>query len=276
MSDWQPLLGRITIFPAALFVPSAELPSALELFQKMWDAAPLNFQGPTNPLSPSSAQGKRAGLGVSCSVHPLRIDFTLSPVGRETSSELPRLAVIEDSKEFYDELARVARTLGRGLVTNSIVRVATFVQVISPAANSTEANVALMSIVPTQYRIALGNEEEFILQVNRPRTSEQVEKLKMNFITKWSVENFQIISVSVSGDAGTPLVAPQSSVPQVAQFIAASVAFDNNNVPVSPDKPLSSSQQASLLLEGLAGTATSLREGNLNIGKGFESGKFAH
>src|SRR5258706_9182327 len=97
--------------------------------------------------------------------------------------------------------------VGNGLVTNSIVRVATYVQVISTEGNATEANKALVSIIPEQYRIVLGSEEEFILQVNRPCMSEQVEGLKLNLITKWSVESFQVISISVS-DTRTPTAAP--------------------------------------------------------------------
>lgn len=272
MNEWKALVGRITIFPAS---SSVALPSALDLYRKMWEGDPLNFQGPTNPLSPSLAQGKRAGLGISCSVHPLRIDFTLSPVGRESPSEPPRLSVIEDSKEFHDELARIARMVGGDWVTHPILRVATFLQFVSIEGNSTEANKALMSIVPEQYRITLGNEEEFILQINRPRMSEQVEKLKMNLITKWSVERFQLVSLLFSMGAAPIVVSQSSGAPQVNEFIAASVSFDNNNVPVPADRPLSSSQQSLLLLEGLAHTAISMREGRLNI-KGFENGKLAH
>lgn len=273
MNEWKALVGRITIFPASQ--SSVALPSALDLYKKVWEGDPLNFQGPTNPLSPSLAQGKRAGLGISCSVHPLRIDFTLSPVGRESPSEAPRLSVIEDSKEFHDELARIARIVGRDLVTHPILRVATFLQFVSIEASPIEANKALMSIVPEQYRLKLGDEEEFILQLSRPRMSQKVENLKMNLITKWSVERFQIVSLLVP--MGTaPLVAPQSGIaPQVNEFIAASVAFDNNNVPVPANKPLSDGLQSSLLLEGLAHTAISLRESRLNI-KGFENGKLAH
>lgn len=268
MNEWKALVGRITIFPAS---SSVALPSVLDLYRKMWEGDPINFQGPTNPLSPSSAQGKRGQLGISCSVNPARIDFTLSSVGRESPSEPPRLSVIEDSKEFHDELARIARMVGRDLVTHPILRVATFLQFVLIEANSTEANKALMSIVPEQYRITLGNEEEFILQLSRPRMSEKVEKLKLNLITKWSVERFQVVSLLISMGA-----APQSGVaPQVTEFIAASVGFDNNNVPVSADKPLSNSQQSSLLLEGLAYTAMSMREGRLNM-KGFENEKPAH
>src|SRR5207248_1561787 len=108
--------------------------------------------------------------------------------------------------------------------TNPIIRAATYVQIISLETNSTEANKVLMSIVPEQYRIALSSEEEFILQVNRPRMSEQVDKLRLNLITKWSVETFQVISLAVAADVSAPTVAPQASVmPQVANFVAASV-----------------------------------------------------
>ena len=273
MSEWTALLARITIFPAPL---SVTLPSALDLYKKVWEGDPTSFQGPTNPLSPSLAQGKHAGLAISCSVHQSRIDFNLSPVGPESASETPKLFVIEDSKELHDEFASIARTIGKGLLATSVLRVATFLQFVSIEANSMEANKALMSIVPEQYRIKLGDEEEFVLQISRPRTSEHVEKLKMNLITKWSVQRFQVVSLLVPMGAVPIVAAPQSGIaPQVTEFITASVGFDINNAPVAADRPLSSGQQSSLLLEGLAHTARSMREDGLKI-KGFENGKLTH
>lgn len=272
MNEWNALIGRITIFPA----PSpVALPSALDLYKKVWGGDPINFQGPTNPLSPSLAQGKITGLSVGCALHPSRIDFNLSPIGPESPSESPRLHVVEDSKGLHDEFVRITQIISEGVLANPIVRVATFFQFVSTQMNPTEANKTLMSIVPEQYRITLGDEEEFVLQVNLPRMSEQVKDLKMNYITKWSVDRFQIVSLMVPM-AGTPVFAPQAGVaPQVNEFITASVSFDNNNVAVPAGNPLPSRQQSSLLLEGLAHIATSIRESKLNI-KGFENGKLSH
>ena len=272
MSEWKAIAGRITIFPA----PSSEaLPSALDLYKKVWEVDPTNFQGSTTILSPSVAQGKRPSFGLNCSVHPSRIDFALSPSESEDRAEPPKFLVIENSKEFHDELLRIARVIGKGLLTNPILRIATFLQFVSIEANTVEANRTLMSIVPSQYRIKLNDEQEFICQVNRPRASDKMPDLKINLITKWSVDRFQIVSLLFGMGGAAPIFAQSSAAPVVSEFIAATVSFDNNNVPVLPAKPLSSAQQSSLLLEALAHTVMSMQEGGLKI-TGFENGQLAH
>lgn len=272
MSEWKALVGRITLFPA----PSSQpLPSALDLYTKLWADEPSSFQRATNPLAPSMAQGTFAGMAVACTAHPSRIDFTLTPIASGESPETPTFFVIEDSEALGDELLRLAKVVEENLLANPILRVATFLQFVALEADSTAANGALMAIVPKHLRVKLDDEEEFILQINHPRMSRSLEGTKFNLITKWSVDRFQIMSVLVPMGT-TPMYAPQSGVsPQVSEFIAASVTFDNNNVPVPASTPLSSKQQASFLIEGLRYSATSILEGALKI-KGFDNEKFAH
>ena len=269
MNDWAALAGRITIFPNSQ--STGVLPSALELYKKIWPSDPDNFQSPNSPLSPSVAQGRHAGLSVSCTVHPTRIDLTLTPPLPTLNAANQQFPLIENSSEFHSELVRIAKLIGTGLLSNPVLRVATFLQFVSIEANSTEANKALMSIVPSQYRLKLGDEVEFIMQVNRPRLSDRVENLKMNLITKWNVDHFQMFAI-MRFASGPPVVAmPAQDSSRLIDVLAASVSFDNNNEAVPAEKPLSASDQSSLILEGFTRTSESLQESGISI-EGFENG----
>jgi len=136
-----------------------------------------------------------------------------------------------------------------------------------------EANKIIVSIIPELYRPKLGNEEEFILQLNRPKISQRVDNLKMNLITKWSVERLQMFWMQTPTGPGTHTASTPTAIP--GEVITASISFDNNNVPTSSDKALPSGYQSSLLLEALGYAELSLREGRLNI-KGFTNGKLIH
>ncbi len=256
-TEWKSMAGRITIF---LDPSPVALPSALGLYKKVWTDDPINYQGPTNPLAPSLAQGKRGGLGVTCTINATRVDFTLTSPGAESTTEPPKFYVIENSAELHTELTRIAHLVGQNLLANKVLRVATFLQIISIEDSPAVANRVLMS--------------EFVLQISQPRMSTRVENVKLNLINKWSVDRFGVMSV-VMPMAAAPLTAPQPQAAHLAEFITASIAFDHNNMPVPRDQPLSSSQQASLLLEELALTTTSIRESAIEI-KGFEDEKLLH
>jgi hypothetical protein len=265
MSNWKPLLGRISLFP----VPTSgtDMPSALELFKKIWNLDPISFQGQVNPLAPSVAQGKSGALGLQASVHASRMDFTISSISPDDApeNEPQKLNLIEDSESFATELFRIADLIGRQFTDAPILRVATFAQFLCPGDSNASANKTLTEVIPDPYRIRLDEETDFILQVNTPRPSKQLPKLQMNLITKWSVDRLQVVTMLVPFGAGT-LPGTQGSVsPHVTEFIAASVSFDNNNAPVTADQPLTSEMQAALLREGLDATAASLNLGGLKI-----------
>ena len=273
MSDWNVISGRISLFPG----PSTQaLPSALELYKKVWENEPANFQGASSPLAPSVAQGTRSTLALTSSVHPSRVDFNLAGSPREMDAGPPQLMVIENTRELHDEMSRIARLIGTGLTSTSILRVATFMQLVFIQPSISEANKALMSRMPEQYRLALQDEEEFICQISRPRSSTTVPNIKLNFINKWSVERFQVVTLTIGMGGMTPMVAPQSTPASViSQFIAATITFDHNNIPVAPESPLSSTQQSSLILEALAQKTLSLQEAGIKLA-GFEDEKLSH
>lgn len=256
MTVWKALVGRVTLFPAS--VP----PPALELFRLVWGGDPDSFQKQANPLLPMVAQGKRDGMMAICSTNPARVDFTLAPAPGEEIPDMS-LALIEDLSHLQTELLRIIEFIGRGAVSESVPRVAVSMQFVKPEASSVEANKTLTRIIPDQYRMGLTDEEEFIFQINRLKTSRELPDIKMNFITKWSVERFQVLALSFLL-AGSRVPAPQGVPPgqqQSATFLAASVLFDNNNVPASI--PLTAAQQSSLLLEGFR--AIEEEQHNMNL-----------
>ena len=199
----------------------------------------------------------------ACSIHPTRIDFNLMPAPPSSGSGELSFAQIEDTGQLHAELARLIEFVGGHLLSDSINRVGVFLHFIELASNITEANKLLTAVIPNQYRMQIADEEDFILQINRPQLSQRVQDVKMNYVTKWSVDRFQVLNIPI------PISAPGlgltgGSFSQRRDFIGASVVFDYNNVPVTGS--LTREQQASLLQEGLKGSD----EMQQSIGLGIE------
>ena len=268
MNEWKPILARMSLFPTA-----PPLPSALELYKQLWKSDPDNFQKPPNPLLPSLAKARRGGLNVGCSVHPQRIDITLTSSSLEGQMSSETLDLIEDIGQLNNELLEIVSGLGKETVSHSVNRVAFYVQFFSVKPNRVEANKAVLSIVPEQYRVKLVDEEEFILQISHPRMSSKVNNIKMNFISKWSVERIQILTISLPPTGAPSVSLPGIGAPRAKEFLAASATFDINNMPT--DQLLTAAQQSSLLLEGLTAAQQLQQNYGLDV-KGFEHVKLNH
>jgi hypothetical protein len=213
---------------------------------------PEEFHGQAaNPLMPSMAQGKLGDdLIVNCVNQHIRTDFSLLPLPSTASS----LAFIEDTTQLHGELSRIIRVIGEGLTSNPVSRVAVFVQFVMPAATLEEANKLLLTSMPQAYRMGVTNEEDFVFQVNRPIDLNNIDtNIRMNIITKWSVEKIQVMAAS----------RVDQYIPISQQFIMASLTFDHNNVPSIT--PISNDKQAALLTEGLSRVTNLRRDYNMNI-----------
>jgi hypothetical protein len=91
----------------------------------------------------------------------------------------------------------------------------------------------------------------------------------MNFITKWSVDRLQILTLALSVGLATSASAQSAAAgSQTAQFIAASVNFDINNV--STGSRLHNGQPAPLLREALTAVMKMQQTIGLNI-EGFQN-----
>jgi hypothetical protein len=263
MNEWKALNGRITLFPTVP-VP-APLPSAFELYRRVWGGDPDNYQKQANALLPTVAQGTRNGIAVQLVSQPARIDFSLSPPPAP-GAITPSIDLIENTSQFHAELTRIIDVLAKGAISNPVLRVALGVQFVSLKTDVIETNKTLMAVMPVPYRVKLTDEQDFVFQINRPQVSSRVESIRMNFVTTWRAQRLQVVNFTILA-AGMPVSASKDTSlaqphPEVKEFIAASVSFDNNNVPAGP---LTSSQQSELLLEGIARVETGQREIGLNI-----------
>jgi hypothetical protein len=265
MNEWKSSGGRITLFPAPV---SAPVLSALELYKQVWGEEVDGFQKQANPLAPSVAHGDRNGLRASCVAQSARIDFSLTPK-QTPAQEDASFPMIEDIGLLRRELLRIIDVVDQKAVLNSVVRVAFGVQFLTLKPNQADANRVLTAHIPAQYGVKINDEEDFIFQINRPYPSRNAAGVKTNFITKWSVDRLQILTVAVSAVGPTTTSAqPPASGSQTAEFIAASVNFDVNNV-LSPT-PLPNGQPGSLLREALAAVAQMQQAIGLNI-EGFQN-----
>jgi hypothetical protein len=258
MSEWKALNGRITLFPTG----PQSIPSAADLYRAVWDTEPDAFQKQPNPLQPTVAQGRRKEMGATCLAHVTRVDFNLSPVLVPSQTGEPKISLIEDTSQLFSELKEIIKKISGGIKVSSVSRVALYLEFVTVRANVLEANKALTGVMPEQYRISVTDEEDFIFQVNRPRKSGKVEGLRMNFVTKWSVENVQVM-VALSALAGGPPIPGAAS--WVNNFLTASVSFDYNNL---ADRPLTTEQQSQLLNECLGEASGTQKNIGLNV-EGF-------
>ncbi len=270
MNEWEIYLGRITLFPA--MPTSSPLPSALDLYRQIWGSDPDHFQKQANPLLPTVAQGRRGSLMVNCTGQAVRIDFNL----QAAPSQVPQttVALIDRPIELRDELMRIINFLGGSLVLgkntelgkngttwNHFSRVGLALQFLNLKPSHEEANKAVTQVIPGQYGVTITDEQDFVFQINQPHMSGEFQDIGMNFLTKWSVERFQILTFSLAPGG-------VSAFPQPITVIAASVTFDNNNIPLTPARALTSREQSALLQEALDAAVRKQQEIGLNI-EGF-------
>ena len=95
------------------------------------------------------------------------------------------------------------------------------------------------------------------LQINRKR---QIDDIKMNFITKWSVDRLQFLTFA------TVQAQQNFSTPQfVSEQIVSNVTFDNSNV---PGAVLSKERLTTILMEALGMVSKQQQETHLQL-EGF-------
>ncbi len=260
MSDWKALVGRVTLFPA--FPSPSPPPSALSLFTAIWAQDPDNFQRQTNALIPTVAQGKIERMTASCSVHPARIDLSLEAAATpETAAR--SVAMIEDTAELQKQLLQIINVIGKGAVPGSMARVALYLHFATIADNFVAGNKIISNVVSDKYGVKITDEEDFIFQVNRPQTSKKVPEIKLNVITKWSVDRIQVFTVSVPA-LGMPMQ-PIASAPQnVKIFIAPTVVIDVSSL-AEQTTPFDTAQETALLMDAFAIASDVQKEVGLHI-----------
>ena len=261
MSEWKIASGRVSLFPPAR--GSSAPFSAHDLYRLVWGTEPNIFQKTQNPLMPTLARGDRGGILATCSVHPTRVDFNLS--GNEnTESAIP---TIDDGAFFGHELGRVVSVLSKQNPIDLALRVAIGLHFLVVSSSIGEANTTLLKAIPHPYSLNLNSEEDVIFQVNRPYDSQGQPRTRMNFVSKWSVNRLQVLTIAIPvGRAG---MQPSITNPQPAEYIVANAEFDINSPAKSPS--LSKSRQTELLREALLTGIRFQKQIGISI-RGLENG----
>jgi hypothetical protein len=126
--------------------------------------------------------------------------------------------------------------------------------------------------MPSNYRVNLKDEEAFALQVSTTWKVKRFDKLGINFLRKWSVEQFQVVTLGV-GVGGFPIANLSAAMPQIDSYLGACLAIECNTRPVA--EPLTADQQAAALFDGLQLTSDAIREYRLDV-EGFGNAKTTH
>lgn len=265
MGDWKAQVGRVTLFPAVAFSPG---PSALSLFKELWAGEPDSFQKPTNPLMPTLAQARRNGMLATCTVQPSRIDFSLEPSPTPAALKDRSVALIDDTAVFSNTLGNIIIDIRKKIISEAMARVALYVQFMRISPSYLEANKELTTLIPKKYgRLSLTDEEDAILQINVPRGSKKVPGIRLNLLTKWSVERIQVFTLTIP-QPGMALQGLVFQPPQDAkQFIAPSIVFDYSST-LEKVTPFDAAQQADLLSEALEIVSETQKEIGLRV-EGF-------
>jgi hypothetical protein len=251
MSEWKLSAGRITLFPAT---PTATPASAFDLYRRVWNGEdPDNFQRQASPILPTFAQGRRSGIHVGCLIHQTRIDFNLSPIQTNTMITGPEsLPLFSDGRQLRREMINIIEAIGSGAAPGPFNRVAINIEFKSPQDSAFDANSAITTVMPEQYRVRLTNEENFLLQVNQPYTNSAAGGTKVNSITKWSVDRLQVVTIAVpvSPVPGPIPTSAGPAAPKIIEITTASVSFEQNSVP--PNHALTHEEEATLLRDALS------------------------
>lgn len=267
MSAWQVQIARITLFP---LLGSVAFPaSALDLYKAIVGKDPDNFQNQRPPATPflnSVAQGLNQGLSFSCQVQPARVDCTFSP-GPVATPFADRLPVIQDSQLLRFVMEKAIDSIGVAVKGAKVSRLATYLQIGQEVTSSAEGNRILIDALPEAYKVRLDDEEDFILQINRPSTTSGEEPQRLNLIIKWSVDRVQVLTFLAGQN---PSIGGQfaSGAPVISNKLTSTIVFDNSSAPANT--PIDDSQVSTILASAFARIRDQLSECKVSL-KGFEN-----
>jgi hypothetical protein len=232
---WNATAGRITFFPT----PQGTKLSVAELYAIAFGVEP-DAHATNSTSATSSAQGVfKDVMMATCSIQPVRIDLGFLP--REQESSAPTLDVpsIEDVGMLRTELGRLIDHLSAALDRIPCTRAAVFVQLTRIVPTVKEGNAAIRESLPKGFELPLVDEDNVVFQMNKVHKSKTSNALKLNFITRWSLDNIKLINLPLVQNAGVETV--------VVNFVAANIAFDNNTAP--GDRVLGSDELTEVLHE---------------------------
>jgi len=168
------------------------------------------------------------------------------------------VSLIENPVELFNEFRRLFGILDKSPLSIDILRVALNLHFININESYEDANKVLLRTIPEEYGVKIKSEEDFIFRINKPRKSEKISTVRMNYITQWSVDRIEVSKIAIS-PSGVGIGIPPSPL---STCIASRVLIDNNN---TPKDILPSNAQAELLREALEETSEVNKKIGLNI-----------
>lgn len=251
MSAWTIHAARATLFPA--LASGAAPRSAFDVFKSIWGEEPAGFQTQPpsgSPFPNSLAQGAAGPISRLCQVQPVRVDLTFTPSGMIDANTV---ASIGDTELVSAEMNRVIDAVDEAFKETPLNRAALFLQMGQEAPDFPRANEVLSAAMWENKKAVLGDEEDFILQLNRPRLDGADASLKLNYITRWSVERLNLMTFL-------------GAAPIFVEKIMPTIVLDNSNMPLQ--KPFAVGQAKKVLSELFKEMPSQLKQCNISF-KGF-------
>ena len=167
------------------------------------------------------------GLAFSCQVQPVRVDLTFSP-GQLLTPFSNGLPAISDSRSLRTAIASSIPSIEKAVKGAKLSRLAIYLQIGREVATSTEGNEIIRETLPATFSVPLQDEEDFILQINRPSAAANDSSIRLNFITKWSVDRVQVLTFLAAQNL--PIAGQfTTGAPVISNKLAATIAFDNSS-----------------------------------------------
>lgn len=158
-----------------------------------WWADVTNVQPEQRTSKPARGEFQDSGLlgtaNLSLSVLPGRVDWLLFPGPFEPTVDL--VAVINSVGLFPDQFGDFIALMGRWLRNAPRILRLAFGAVVLDPVDSKEAGYRKLADYLPGVQINSAGSEDFLYQINRPRTSRTIPALRVNRLSKWSVAYFQ-------------------------------------------------------------------------------------
>jgi len=239
---WNASVGRITLFPA----PEGGKQSAQDIFRVAFGKDPAGYA--VEQSGASTARGEFNSMRCNCAVQLARIDLTLTPLA---TSPL-EIALIKSPLVLKSSLEMIVRAVSDLKIPAT--RVAVSMQLTRIVPSNREGNETILSVLPSGYALPLKDETDVVLQINHRQTSAAHPDVKLNFLTKWTVDDITVLALPVAGQPGVEHSFPAGIESLVRSYTAVNVLFDNNTAPRSA--PLTHAQASATLPELLGGMPT--------------------
>jgi hypothetical protein len=243
MSRWLATAGRISVFPT----PTGGQQSATALFKAIAGTEPtaVDAQSGGDGLpSSSNARGPFADFMLTCTVAPLRIDFTLTSSRPSAFVFGAPFQLIDNPNALLSSFAKLQRGIVEQAQILEVTRVALFLQLTQSVKDVRTANDLIKRVIPANYVLPLTDEQDFILQINSRQNSTSMPSAQLNFVTRWSVEHTKVFMQPMAPDVTIGTI--------TADYFFVHVVCDNNTLP--GESILRSDELDRVLSELISGT----------------------